>query len=403
MKRVYCLPVLIFLIISTMAMAASDFSIKKDTSSTITSVGNPPEYDATQTRLAQQQVTLTFYVLDGGVNGPMLQGVTVTALDGAGNGFKGITDSKGSVVIKGKPGTWKITFSKDGYEPTSTNYDVMTTHAAATYLERITQAQEPVALTIYIHEENLTGPQLSGVQVAGQDAAGNSFDQLTGKEGSAVISGVPGTWQFILSKDGYETASLNYNVTTTQAGAAYLKKNIQVQEQVALTIYIHEENLTGPQLSGVQVAGQDAAGNSFDQLTGKEGSAVISGVPGTWQFILSKDGYETASLNYNVTTTQAGAAYLKKNIQAQEQVALTIYIHEENLTGPQLSGVQVAGQDAAGNVFSQLTSLNGSVVIHGQPGRWQFTLSKEGYMPVILNYNITVTTVTAAYLRRIVI
>jgi len=313
MKKVYCLPVLIFLIISTMAMAASDFSIKKDTSSTITSVGNPQKYDATQTRLAQQQVTLTLYVLDGGVNGPMLQGVAVTAFDEAGNGLKGITDSKGSVVIKGKPGTWQITFSKDGYEPITSIYNVMTTHAAATYLKRITQAQE----------------------------------------------------------------------------------------QVALTIYIHEGNLTGPQLSGVQVAGQDAAGNSFDQLTGKEGSAVINGVPGTWQFMLSKDGYETASLNYNVTTTQAGAAYLQKNIQAQEQVALTIYIHEGNLTGPQLSGVQVAGQDAAGNVFSQLTSLNGSVVIHGQPGRWQFTLSKEGYMPVILNYNITETTVTAAYLRRI--
>ena len=279
------------------------------------SVGNSLEDASNQAASAQQQVTLTFYVLDGGVNGPVLPGVEITAYDASGKSSKVVTNSKGAVTINGQPGTWRFTISKEGYETINSYYDVTETQSAATYLRRITQAQE----------------------------------------------------------------------------------------QVTLTIYVHDGNLTGLQLSGVQVAGQDAAGNSFDQLTGKEGSAVINGVPGTWQFMLSKDGYETASLNYNVTTTQAGAAYLKKNIQAQEQVALTIYIHEGNLTGPQLSGVQVAGQDAAGNVFSQLTSLNGSVVIHGQPGRWQFTLSKEGYMPVILNYNITVTTVTAAYLPRIAI
>ena len=117
--------------------------------------------------------------------------------------------------------------------------------------------------------------------------------------------------------------------------------------------------------------------------------------------MFSKDGYKPVSLNYNVTATQATAAYLQKNPQTQEQVALTIYVHDGNLTGPQLPGVQVSGQDASGNGFSQLTNSDGSVVINGQPGTWQFTFSKDGYNPVSLNYNVTETQATAAYLQSI--
>jgi metallophosphoesterase (TIGR03768 family) len=83
------------------------------------------------------------------------------------------------------------------------------------------------------------------------------------------------------------------------------------REQVALTINVRDENLTGPQLSGVQVAGLDASGTSFNQLTNSDGSVVISGQPGTWQVTFSKDGYEPISLNYSVMNTQTTAAYLQ--------------------------------------------------------------------------------------------
>jgi hypothetical protein len=107
-----------------------------------------------------------------------------------------------------------------------------------------------------------------------------------------------------------------------------------------------------------------------------------------------------------VTETQSTNAYLQKISQPQETlqettVALTIYVHDGNLTGPQLPGVQVSGQDASANGFNQLTNSDGSVVINGQPGTWQFTFSKDGYEPVSLNYSVTETQTTAAYLQRI--
>ena len=85
------------------------------------------------------------------------------------------------------------------------------------------------------------------------------------------------------------------------------------QEQVDFTVYVHDGSLNGTALSGVQVTGQDAAGSSFSAITGSDGSAVVSGQPGTWQFSFAKQGYEPLSLSYNVTSTDYGDVYLQKS------------------------------------------------------------------------------------------
>jgi hypothetical protein len=94
---------------------------------------------------------------------------------------------------------------------------------------------------------------------------------------------------------------------------------------------------------------------------------------------------------------------LQRITPPQGQVALTIFVHEGNLSGSQLPDVQITGRDAAENSFVGITDSNGSAVINGQPGAWQFTFSKEGYKPVSLNYNVTETHEAAAYLQRIVV
>jgi hypothetical protein len=63
------------------------------------------------------------------------------------------------------------------------------------------------------------------------------------------------------------------------------------QEQVAWTVYVHEGDLNGTMLSNVQVTGQDAAGSGFQGITDSNGVVVVSGQPGTWQFLFTKEGY----------------------------------------------------------------------------------------------------------------
>ncbi len=178
-------------------------------------------------------------------------------------------------------------------------------------------SQDEAALTIYVHESNLNGTMLSGVQITGEDEAGNEFTGITDDDGVVVVYGQPGTWQFTFYKEGYQPLDLSYDVAETDEAAAYLLKETSSQDsspdKVALTVYVHEGDLNGTMLSGVQIMGEDAAGNEFSDVTNSDGASVVYGPPGTWQFTFYKDGYEPLDLSYDVTETEeAAAAYLLK-------------------------------------------------------------------------------------------
>ena len=103
-------------------------------------------------------------------------------------------------------------------------YNVTKTSTAIASVDRIDQSPEPVALTIYVHDGDINGAMLAGVQVTGQDAAGNGFEGMTDSGGTVTINGVPGTWQFILSKEGYDTINLDYDVTQTEEIVAFFRE-----------------------------------------------------------------------------------------------------------------------------------------------------------------------------------
>lgn len=171
------------------------------------------------------------------------------------------------------------------------------------------------------------------------------------------------------------------------------------QEQISLTVNVHEEALDGPLLSDVLVSGLDGNENEFAGITDSDGAAVISGTPGTWQFSFQKDGYDALYLQYDATQTEETAAYLEKS-PMYDQVALTVYVHEGNLDGPILSDVQITGQDGNGNEFAGTTNSSGVAIISGSPGTWQFAFQKAGYDSLYLQYNATQSEEAAAYLEK---
>jgi hypothetical protein len=258
-------------------------------------------------------------------------------------------------------------------------------------------SQEQVSQTVYVYDGDFNGTLLSGVQVAGQDAAGKSFSGITDSNGVAVVSGQPGTWLFVFIKDGYETLDLSYNVTKTDEGAVYLVRSNQLtgqiapqtpleanatplvetklnqngegqnptidnqiqtassQDQVSQTVYVYDGDFNGTPLSDVQVAGQDAAGMSFSRITDSNGVAVVSGQKGTWQFIFTKDGYETLKLSYNVTETGEGAAYLVRSNQPTGQIVPAL----NNQQPEAISNANTAYQTQVQNSkVSQETEIN---------------------------------------------
>ena len=145
MRKGYCLAILILLIVSSMAFTASALPTDRWSGSRYSNAfsngygnenrnGNGQE--ANQMAQTQSQVTLTLYVLDGGMNGELLSGVDVTVYDAAGNSIGGVTDSKGSIILNGQPGTWQFSLTKDGYKTSNLKYTITKSQVAATYLQR---------------------------------------------------------------------------------------------------------------------------------------------------------------------------------------------------------------------------------------------------------------------------
>jgi len=58
------------------------------------------------------------------------------------------------------------------------------------------------------------------------------------------------------------------------------------------------------------VAGQDGAGNSFDQTVNTSGYVTVTGELGTWSLTVSKTGYDTKSWSLPITATETRHTYL---------------------------------------------------------------------------------------------
>jgi hypothetical protein len=105
---------------------------------------------------------------------------------------------------------------------------------------------------------------------------------------------------------GSEEELSNYVIT-----AGYLSPvEVKSPQKVTLTHYVHEGKADGPVLTGADVTGQDAAGSSFSQTIGANGCVVITGSPGSWQFVATKHEYAVNSWSQEITETCTKHAFL---------------------------------------------------------------------------------------------
>ena len=360
MKREYYLVILLTMLLCSAAFAAPN--TMQDTKYGSSYDGAVQQRE--QLTQGQDLVTLSLYILDANSEEKVIAGVDAYVRDAAGNIFEGTTDENGAVLFRGVPGTWTLAFTKDGYRSTGLVYNVTESQVAAAFIrleEETTSGarteatatavssfgsspsqgspaqgeaemqptyEKPsqVILTVGVHQDSVNGAPLAGVRITGLDAAGNGFEAVTNSTGSAAIGGVPGTWQFGFAKDGYESVSLDYNVTETHEAAAYLQAATKSYptlmqsrypgdetETVLLTVDVNRGSINGSPLADVQITGLDGAGNAFEAATNSTGKATISGVPGTWQFEFAREGFGSLSLAYNVTETHEAAAYLEQS------------------------------------------------------------------------------------------
>jgi tetratricopeptide (TPR) repeat protein len=242
-------------------------------------------------------------------------------------------------------------------------------------------SQEQVSQTVYVFDGDFNGTPLAGVQIAGQDAAGSSFSDITDVNGTAVVSGLAGEWLFVFIKDGYETLDLNYSVTETGEGAVYLVKSDQQTAQNAEIIGSQQPE-----------AAHQADAAQQTQLLASDAASM----PALEDTQSGQDAErQAASPQDQVSQNQAS-----QNQVSQNQVSQTVYVYDGDFSGSLLPEVQISGQDAAGSSFSAVTGSKGFAVASGQAGVWRFEFEKDGYKTLDLNYSVTETGVGKVYLVR---
>jgi hypothetical protein len=109
---------------------------------------------------------------------------------------------------------WNIrAYNSAGYSDYSSDY----------YFQ--TESNQEVTLILYIYENSLSGPPLSGVSVGVVDGGGNSSNHTTNSSGYVTIKGIPGTWSFSAMKSGYDTNNWTQSITTNCTKYGYLVKS----------------------------------------------------------------------------------------------------------------------------------------------------------------------------------
>jgi hypothetical protein len=163
---------------------------------------------------------------------------------------------------------------------------------------------------------------------------GNSLVSLSNSENYLAVGNVINNENYALD---FDTKAKNYltlfrnnpdkteklltwlnSVTSTSTPVAVdvLSLGIPPQEQnqeITLTLYVHEGDANGPTISRAQVTGQDGSGSSFQQTTNLNGYVSIAGDPGTWSFSASADGYEVNNWNQEITEADTKDAFLRKS------------------------------------------------------------------------------------------
>jgi Tol biopolymer transport system component len=143
------------------------------------------------------------------------------------------------------------------------------------------QTTDSAVLTLRLHRGSVSGELLSDVQLTGEDGGGNSFSVVTDAEGTAVIPGTPGLWQFEAFLVGYQTAIWLDNINTTITKDAFLTISLVPTVSWEKTfggtnddiIYTIQETSDG----GFIMTGVT---NTYDQVTGS--GEVLSSYGDLW-------------------------------------------------------------------------------------------------------------------------
>jgi len=214
----------------------------------------------------------------------------------------------------------------------------------------------------------------------------------------------PGDWYLAVYVDAgedVEESNENNNIDSVP-----ITITASQPSQVTLTLYVHEDNEDGPPIVGARVQGHDGARSPFDKTTNQSGYVTITGAPGTWHLVVSKDDYQEKSWDWEVTQDETRSIFLERAQQENQPPVIESLVADPPTVEPGgQSRISVSAYDPDGDPLSYTWSATGGRLSSttgprdktwtapNTPGTYQVTVSvadnKPGHSPVSRSVDLT--------------
>jgi thermitase len=281
------------------------------------------------------------------------------------------TDATGKYVITDvPPGTYQVVASKEGYE---------TSFSAVSVLQGTT-AVANFSLSQVIVPGSITGSVTNakdGSPIVGAAVTDGNATALTDALGTYTIANVsPGTYQVVASKAGYQSSSLTVIVLSGATAVA----------NFSMSQIILPGSITGSVTNaknGSPIVGAAVIDGTRTATTDATGKYTIANVlPGTYQVVASKEGYQNSSLTVNVFSGGTTIA----------NFSLSQIILPGKITGTVTNvktRARIAGATVTDGTRTTTTDATGKYTITNvPPGTYQVTASKSGCENLTLSVTV---------------
>ena len=112
-------------------ICTKDVFLKEDKASNVSSSINSKIED-----VIESKISLTLFIHNGSLNGPLVSGAQVISQDANGNSIQRISNNNGYANIKGDPGTWYFTAFAEGFILNSWSEEILETCTKHKFLEK---------------------------------------------------------------------------------------------------------------------------------------------------------------------------------------------------------------------------------------------------------------------------
>jgi len=287
-----------------------------------------------------------------------LQGAVVSI-----NNLQITTNASGLASINLLAGTYPFSVTKNAYQL----YE-----GAVVISNQAVNMNVNMVLITYLVNINIT----SGTEaIAGANVQINNQNLVSNEQGNVQISLAPGTYNISVGKEGYQDYSGSVIVT-----------NQPVTHNIELSLLAYQVSFNVA-CDGTAISGASISIDNQTLTSNAQGTTSISLIPGTYPYVVTKEGYET--FNQNLTVENEDIEVDVDLVAIIPTYTVTFVIEDQN-------GASI---DNGIITFNEATYNAGEYVITGvAPGTYDYNVSLEGYSPAngsvtIVDQDITVNLV----------